>query len=79
MLVATVNDASDSDVLAELKSIKVIYGDAPAADSKTTAKADTTKKTMTIGGGKSNNTLSKDQIEKITTQVATIRAKIIKP
>ncbi|MGZ4049758.1 MAG: hypothetical protein ACXVPU_06815 [Bacteroidia bacterium] len=78
MLVATINDANDSDVLADLKSIKAIYGDAPAAASKPMATADTTKKTMTIGG-KSNYTLTQDQIDKITAQVATIRAKIIKP
>ena len=78
MLVATINDSGGPDVLADLKSIKALYGEAPAAE-KITATADTTKKTMTIGGGKSNNTLTKDQIEKITEQVASIRAKIIKP
>jgi hypothetical protein len=78
MLVATVNDSEASDILSDLKSIKALYGDAPTAE-KVTAISDTTKKTMTIGGGKSNNTLTKDQIEKITAQVATIRAKIIKP
>ena len=78
MLVATVNDSDVSDILSDLKSIKALYGDAPATD-KTTAKADTTKKIVTIGGGKSNSTLTKDQMEKITSQVAAIRAKIIKP
>lgn len=80
MLISTVNDTDVSDILSDLKSIKAIYDEAPpeASESKPTAKADTTKKTMTIGG-KSKFSLSKEQIEKITNQVATIRAKIIKP
>lgn len=78
MLVSTVNGSSGYDVLADLKSIKAIYDESAVTEEKPTTTVDTTKKVMTIGG-KSNYTLSKEQIEKITELVATIRAKIIKP
>lgn len=78
MLVSTVNGTDGSEILADLKSIKAIYDESAVTEEKPAATVDTTKKVMTIGG-KSNYSLSKEQIEKITTLVATIRARIIKP
>ncbi|MBA3971961.1 MAG: hypothetical protein H0X46_07415, partial [Bacteroidetes bacterium] len=78
MLVSTVNGSDGYDILADLKSIKAIYDESAVTEVKPTATVDTTKKVMTIGG-KSNYSISKEQIEKITNIVATIRAKIIKP
>ncbi|HEY0031478.1 MAG TPA: hypothetical protein VGC65_12010 [Bacteroidia bacterium] len=81
MLVSTVNSGEQApDILADLKSIKAIYDEsaAPAAEEKPSTTVDTTKKTMTIGG-KAKYSLTPDQIEKITSLVATIRTKITKP
>jgi hypothetical protein len=80
MLVSTVNDDTAPGILADLKSIKAVYDEAPAEQEapSTATSVDTTKKTMTIGG-KSHYSLSKEQIEKITTLTEQIRAKIIKP
>ena len=78
MLVSTVNGTDGYDVLADLKSIKAIYDESAVTEEKPVTTVDTTKKVMTIGG-KSNYSLSKEQIEKITTVVASIRAKITKP
>ena len=78
MLVSTVNGSDGYDILADLKSIKAIYNESAVTEEKATATVDTTKKVMTIGG-KSNYSLNKEQIEKITSVVATIRAKITKP
>jgi hypothetical protein len=78
MLVSTVEGSDFSEVLADLKSIKAVYDETPVADEKATTSIDTTKKVMTIGG-KKNYTLTKEQIEKITTLVQTIRTKMIKP
>ena len=79
LMMEKLNNPDYASIIEDLKSIKTIYGDAPAASAKVTATADTTKKTLTIGGGKAGAVLSTDQIEKITTQVTAIRAKIIKP
>ncbi len=78
MLVSTVNEGDVSGVLRDLRSIKGIYDESLVTEEKATTAVDTTKKVMTIGG-KSNYNLSKEQIEKITTLVETIRTKIIKP
>ena len=78
MLVSTVNEGGVSDVLADLKSIKAVYDESAVTEEKATTSVDTTKKVMTIGG-KKNYTLSKEQIEKITNLVETIRTKITKP
>ncbi len=78
MLVSTVNGTDGYDILKDLKSIKAVYDESAVTEESPITSVDTTKKIMTIGG-KSNYTLSKEQIEKITTLVATIRAKIIKP
>jgi hypothetical protein len=79
MLVSTVNDDTAPGILADLKSIKAVYDEVPMEQAApATASVDTTKKTMTIGG-KSHYSLSKEQIEKITTLTEQIRAKIIKP
>ena len=66
------------DILNDLKSIKAIYDESAVTEEKATTSVDTTKKVMTIGG-KKNYTLSKEQIEKITNLVETIRTKITKP
>ena len=79
LMLETLNNTSYSEIIENLKSIKTIYGDGTSATANATATADTTKKTLTIGGGKAETNLSKEQLEKITTQVASIRAKIIKP
>lgn len=78
MLVSTVNGTDGYAILEDLKSIKAIYDESKVTEEKPTTAVDTTKKVMTIGG-KSNYKLSDEQIEKITTLVATIRAKIVKP
>ena len=78
MLVSTVNESDISGVLTDLRSIKAVYDESAVVEEKATTKVDTTKKVMTIGG-KSNYNLSNEQIEKITSIVADIRAKIIKP
>lgn len=78
MLVSTVNGSDGYDVLADLKSIKAIYDESKVTEEAPSTSVDTTKKVMTIGG-KKNYSLSNDQIERITTLVATIRAKITKP
>lgn len=78
MLVSTVNNSDVSEVLTDLRSIKAVYDESAVTEEKAVTAVDTTKKVMTIGG-KSNYKLSKEQIEKITSLVATIRAKIIKP
>lgn len=78
MLVSTVNNSDVSDVLKDLRSIKAVYDQTSVAEEKPLTSVDTTKKVMTIGG-KSNYNLSKEQIEKITSIVETIRTKIIKP
>ena len=78
MLVSTVNNSDVSEVLTDLRSIKAVYDESSVVEEKATTAVDTTKKVMTIGG-KSNYKLSNEQIEKITSLVATIRAKIIKP
>ncbi len=78
MLISTVNESDVSEVLTDLRSIKAIYDESTVVEEKAVTAVDTTQKVMTIGG-KSNYSLSKEQIEKITTLVATIRAKIIKP
>jgi hypothetical protein len=78
MLVSTVNDAADSDILTDLKKIKAVYDETPVSAEKPVTTVDTTKKVMTIGG-KSHYNLSKEQIEKITALVETTRTKIIKP
>ena len=78
MLVSTVNESDVSEVLTDLRSIKAVYDESAVVEEKATTEVDTTKKVMTIGG-KSNYNLSNEQIEKITSIVADIRAKIIKP
>ncbi|CAN5378344.1 hypothetical protein BH10BAC1_BH10BAC1_05750 [soil metagenome] len=78
MLVSTVNGSDGYDVLADLKSIKAVYDESAVTEEKPSTSVDTTKKVMTIGG-KKNYSLSKEQIEKITTLVETIRTKIVKP
>lgn len=78
MLVSTVNNSDVSDVLTDLRSIKAVYDESAVTEEKAVTAVDTTKKIMTIGG-KSNYKLSNEQIEKITSLVAGIRAKIIKP
>lgn len=78
MLVSTVNADETPEILGDLKSIKAIYDESAVTEAKPTTTVDTTKKTMTIGG-KSSYNLSKEQIEKITSSVETIRARIIKP
>ncbi len=78
MLVSTVNESDVSGVLTDLRSIKAVYDESAVVEEKATTEVDTTKKVMTIGG-KSNYNLSNEQIEKITSIVADIRAKIIKP
>jgi len=78
MLVSTVNGTDGYAILEDLKNIKAIYDESAVTEEKPSTAVDTTKKVMTIGG-KSNYKLSNEQIEKITTLVATIRAKIIKP
>ena len=78
MLVSTVNESDVSEVLTDLRRIKAVYDESAVVEEKATTEVDTTKKVMTIGG-KSNYNLSNEQIEKITSIVADIRAKIIKP
>ena len=78
MLVSTVNNSDVSEVLTDLRSIKAVYDESAVTEEKPATTVDTTKKVMTIGG-KSNYKLSNEQIEKITSLVAGIRAKIIKP
>lgn len=78
MLVSTVNNSDVSEVLSDLRSIKAVYDESAVTEEKPATTVDTTKKVMTIGG-KSNYKLSNEQIEKITSLVAGIRAKIIKP
>ncbi len=78
MLVSTVNNSDVSEVLTDLRSIKAVYDESAVTEEKAVTSVDTTKKVMTIGG-KSNYKLSNEQIEKITSLVAGIRAKIIKP
>ncbi len=79
LLLSKEENAGVNSIIDDLKSILAIYGESAAASAAVTASADTTKKTLTIGGGKSNNTLSKEQIEKITAQVTSVRTKVIKP
>ena len=75
-------ETSDQEVVAlteDLKAIKEIYNETPAnTDVNVTVKADTTKNVMTIGG-KSNYSLTKEQLDKIATKAEAVRAKIIKP
>lgn len=71
-------DADIADLINDLKSIKEVYDEMVVTESKAVAKADTTKKTMTIGGS-AHYSLSKEQLEKITSKAESIRAKIIKP
>ena len=78
MLISTVNESDVSEILTDLRSIKAVYDESAVVEEKATTEVDTTKKVMTIGG-KSNYNLSNEQIEKITTIVADVRAKIIKP
>lgn len=66
------------DLVNDLKSIKEVYDEMVVSESKAVAKVDTTKNTMTIGGS-AHYSLSKEQLEKITTKAESIRAKIIKP
>ena len=78
MLLSTVNGGEGDVILTDLRSIKAIYDESAVTEEKATTSVDTTKKVMTIGG-KKNYALSKEQIEKITTLVETIRTKIVKP
>jgi hypothetical protein len=71
-------DKNIADLVTDLKGIKEIYDEMPASESKATVKADTTKKTMTIGGS-SHYSLTKEQLEKITLKAESIRSKIINP
>jgi hypothetical protein len=71
-------DATISGIMTDLKSVKEIYDEMPASESKPTVKADTTKNTMTIGGS-SHYSLTKEQLNKITLKAESIRAKIINP
>lgn len=72
------SDKNIADLVTDLKGIKEIYDEMPASESKATVKADTTKKTMTIGGSSHYN-LTKEQLEKITLKAESIRSKIINP
>jgi hypothetical protein len=78
MMLSTDNNNDVADLLIELKSIKDIYSEMAVAESKSVVKADSTNNKMTIGG-KSHYSLSKEQLDKITLKVESIRAKIIKP
>lgn len=71
-------DAEIVDLVNDLKGIKEVYDEMVVSESKAVAKADTTKKTMTIGGS-ARYSLSKEQLEKITAKAESIRAKITKP
>lgn len=71
-------DADIVDLINDLKSIKEVYDEMVVTESKAVVKADTTKNTMTIGGS-AHYSLSKEQLEKITSKAESIRAKIIKP
>ena len=78
MLVSTASGPEGAVVLGDLNEIKAIYDESAVTEERATTSVDTTKKVMTIGG-KKNYTLSKEQIEKITALVETIRTKITKP
>ncbi len=81
LIIMLSTETNDKEVMAltdELKTIKEIYNEMPTNESSPTVIADTVKNTMTIGG-KSNYSLTKEQLEKITAKAEVIRAKIIKP
>lgn len=74
-------ETADQEVVTltnDLKAIKEVYNEMTTTTAEASVKADTTTNKMTIGG-KSSYTLSKEQLDKITTKVAEIRTKITKP
>ncbi|MBN8702541.1 MAG: hypothetical protein J0M08_05725 [Bacteroidetes bacterium] len=69
------SDADIMNILTDLKDIKSIYDEMQMDNTQATVKEDAAKNTITIGGT-SKYTLSKEQLEKITTKAEALRKKI---
>lgn len=70
------DDEGVSAILNELKGIKEIYDETPSNTSKAEITTDPHTNIITIGGS-SQYTLTKDQLEKITKKVESLRTQII--
>lgn len=72
------SDKTVAEILKDFQEIKSVYDEMNGESSATaTVQADTTAKKGTIGGN-SKYTLSKEQLDKITSKVEALRTKIIK-
>ena len=69
------SDAEVASVLNDIKEIKAVYDQMKMEDSKPKVTSDSTKNTITIGGG-SKYMLSKEQLDSITAKAKALRAKI---
>jgi len=70
------HDADVAAILGDMKDIKAIYDEMQMVEASPTVTADTTKNVITIGGG-AKYSLTKDQLDRITTKTEILRNKIV--
>lgn len=69
------SDADIMNILTDLRDIKTVYDEVKIDNSQATVKENADKNTLTIGGT-AKYTLTKDQLDRITTKAETLRKKV---